>query len=78
MNGLDACIAIRGMEREDAKTIPVIALTANAFDEDVQRSLQAGMNAHLAKPVEPELLYETLENLAAEKYSTPDESEVKP
>ncbi len=41
-------------------------LSANAFDEDVQRSLQAGMNAHLSKPVEPERLYETLENLLAE------------
>lgn len=46
-----------------AKTIPIIAVTANAFDEDVQRSLQAGMNAHLNKPVDPERLFETLETL---------------
>ena len=63
MDGLEATRAIRAMDRPDAKTIPIIALTANAFDEDVQRSLQAGLNAHLSKPVEPENLYETLEGL---------------
>ena len=63
MDGLEATKAIRAMERQDAKTIPIIALTANAFDEDVQRSMQAGLNAHLSKPVEPEVLFETLENL---------------
>ena len=51
------------MDREDAKVIPIIALTANAFDEDVQRSMQAGLNAHLSKPVEPAALFETLEKL---------------
>lgn len=51
------------LDRPDAQTIPIIALTANAFDEDVQRSLQAGMNAHLSKPVDPEHLYQTLEEL---------------
>ena len=60
MDGLQATENIRALTREDSKTIPIIALTANAFDEDVQRSLQAGMNAHLTKPVEPEHLYETL------------------
>ena len=60
MDGLKATENIRALTRADAKTIPIIALTANAFDEDVQRSLQAGMNAHLTKPVEPEHLYETL------------------
>ncbi|MBQ6365965.1 MAG: response regulator [Oscillospiraceae bacterium] len=63
MDGLEATRTIRMMDRADAKTIPIIALTANAFDEDVQRSLQAGLNAHLSKPVHPEALFETLENL---------------
>ena len=63
MDGLEATKVIRAMEREDAKSIPIIALTANAFDEDVQRSLQAGLDAHLSKPVEPEILFVTLEKL---------------
>ena len=63
MDGLEATRTIRGMDRADAKEIPIIALTANAFDEDVQRSLQAGLNAHLSKPVQPEALFETLESL---------------
>ena len=63
MDGLEATKAIRALDREDAKTIPIIALTANAFDEDVQKSLQAGMNAHLSKPVKPEVLFKTLEDL---------------
>ena len=63
MDGLEATRRIRETDRKDAKSIPIIALTANAFDEDVQRSMQAGLDAHLSKPVEPELLFETLENL---------------
>ena len=63
MDGLEATRTIRNLERDDSKKIPIIALTANAFDEDVQRSMQAGLNAHLSKPVEPEALFETLENL---------------
>lgn len=63
MDGLEATRTIRASGREDAKTIPIIALTANAFDEDVQRSMQAGLNAHLSKPVEPEDLFDTLETL---------------
>ena len=51
------------LDRADSKAIPIIALTANAFDEDVQRSLQAGLNAHLSKPVDPDTLFETLESL---------------
>ena len=66
MDGLEATRTIRAMDREDARTIPIIALTANAFDEDVQRSMQAGLNAHLSKPVEPEVLYKTLEKLIKE------------
>ena len=63
MDGLEATRRIRAVDREDAQLIPIIALTANAFDEDVQRSLQAGLNAHLSKPVQPEVLFETLESL---------------
>ena len=66
MDGLEATAAIRKSKRADAKKIPIIALTANAFDEDVQRSLQAGMNAHLSKPIEPEHLYQTLGELIYE------------
>ncbi|MCR5105737.1 MAG: hypothetical protein K6B68_14985 [Eubacterium sp.] len=62
-SGQEATKAIRALERDDAKTIPIKALTANAFDEDVQRSLQAGMNAHLSKPIEPDVLFKTLEDL---------------
>ena len=65
MDGLEATRRIRALERADAKQIPIIALTANAFDEDVQRSMQAGLNAHLSKPVEAELLFETLESQIA-------------
>jgi CheY-like chemotaxis protein len=63
MDGLEATAAIRALKRPDASRVPIIALTANAFDEDVQRSLQVGMNAHLSKPVEPDHLYRTLEEL---------------
>ncbi len=66
MDGLEAAAAIRALDRPDAKKVPIIALTANAFDEDVQRSLQAGMNAHLNKPVEPDTLYQTLGELIYE------------
>ena len=63
MDGLTATSVIRAMERPDAEEIPIIALTANAFDEDVQRSLQVGLNAHLSKPIDPDKLYATLESL---------------
>ena len=63
MDGLEATTAIRNLDRKDAETIPIIAMTANAFDEDVQRSLQVGMDAHLSKPVDTDRLYQTLEEL---------------
>jgi CheY-like chemotaxis protein len=66
MDGLTATKTIRALPRPDAKTIPIIAMTANVFDEDVQRSLEAGMNAHLSKPIEPERLYDTMARLIAE------------
>ena len=52
MDGLQAASAIRALDRPDAKTIPILALSANTYEEDVRRSLEAGMNAHLAKPIE--------------------------
>lgn len=52
MDGLTTSKKIRAMERPDAKTIPIIAMTANAFKEDAERCIIAGMNAHLAKPLE--------------------------
>ena len=63
MDGLEASRHIRELDRLDAKSTPIIALTANAFDEDVERSLQSGLDAHLSKPVEPAALFEALENL---------------
>jgi CheY-like chemotaxis protein len=60
MGGLEAAKAIRALTRPDAQAVPIIAMTANAFDEDIQKSKDAGMNAHLAKPVSPQLLYEVL------------------
>lgn len=61
MNGLEAAEAIRAMERADAATVPIIAVTANAFDEDVECSAAAGMTAHLSKPIVPELLLAALQ-----------------
>ena len=60
VDGLTATRTIRAFDREDAKTIPIIAMTANAFDEDVKRCLEAGMNAHLSKPLQMERIMETL------------------
>lgn len=60
MDGLVATKSIRQMRKADAKTIPIIAMTANAFDEDIERTKAAGMNAHLAKPIEPVQLFQTL------------------
>ena len=67
MDGLSATRAIRALDRPDAKTVPIIAMTANVFDEDVERSLQAGMDAHLSKPIEPERMYETMARLIAQR-----------
>lgn len=61
MDGIEATKAIRRLERPDAKTVPIIAMTADAFAEDVQRCLDAGMDGHMAKPIEPDNLYQTLQ-----------------
>ena len=63
MDGLEAAKTIRSMDRSDAGTVPIIAVTANAFDSDIKNSLDAGMNSHIAKPVDAELLYDTLRKL---------------
>lgn len=60
MNGYDATKAIRALEREDAGRIPIIAMTANAFAEDVSDAMDAGMNAHIAKPIDVEVLKQTI------------------
>ena len=60
MDGIAATQAIRGLNRADAATVPILAMTANAFAEDIERSRKAGMNEHLAKPIEPETLYARL------------------
>ncbi|MBQ5787552.1 MAG: response regulator [Oscillospiraceae bacterium] len=60
MDGYEAARSIRALSREDAGTIPIIALTANASQEDVHRSMESGMNAHLVKPIDADLLYATL------------------
>lgn len=60
MDGLASARGIRAIGRPDTAAVPIIALTANAFESDVQQALAAGMNAHLAKPVDAELLYQTL------------------
>ena len=60
MDGYEAARTIRAMEREDAKQIPIFAMTANAFTEDVASSLSAGMTGHIAKPIDTQILYDTI------------------
>ena len=60
LNGLDAARKIRRLDREDAETIPIIAMSANAFSEDIASSLEAGMNAHISKPINTEKLIKML------------------
>ena len=60
MDGLTAASSIRRLSNADAKTVPILAMTANAFDDDIEKSKAAGMNAHLAKPIDPARLYQTL------------------
>ncbi|MEG1682546.1 MAG: response regulator [Oscillospiraceae bacterium] len=67
MDGLTAAQSIRQMRKADAATIPIIAMTANAFDEDIEKTKAAGMNAHLAKPIEPQLLYQTMQRFLYEE-----------
>ncbi len=63
MDGLRATREIRGLDRPDAGSIPIIAMTANAYEEDVQLSREAGMNGHLSKPIQPDQLFQTLSEM---------------
>lgn len=70
MDGKEAAKAIRAGSHPQAKTIPIVAMTANAFAEDVKQSMDAGMNAHLAKPIVPQQLYRTVWNFTRGKEQT--------
>ena len=63
MNGYEAAKKIRSLDREDAKTIPIIAMTANAFMEDRLKAKEAGMNEHIVKPLDVELLIKVIYKL---------------
>jgi len=68
MDGYAATKAIRQLPRIDSRNVPIIAMTADAFSDDVQKCLEAGMNAHLAKPINPSLMYQKLAQFIAERY----------
>ena len=63
MNGLEACRAIRRMPRQDAVSIPIIAMTANSFKEDADAAAEAGMDGFVTKPVDVEYLYQVLDRV---------------
>ena len=67
MDGLDAARVIRAMEREDCRAVPIVAMSANAFDDDLKKSVECGMNGHLSKPVEVDKLYQTLNRVIREQ-----------
>lgn len=60
INGLEASRMIRSMNKKDAKSVPIIGLSANAFQEDIEKAMQSGMNGYLPKPIDLERLYQTL------------------
>ena len=60
MDGLTAARKIRALAREDAKTVPIIAMTANAYQEDVKKCMDAGMNAFIPKPIDPDKMYQII------------------
>ena len=68
MNGYEATKMIRSLDREDAKAIPIIAMTANAFTEDRIRAKEAGMDEHIAKPVDVKLLVKVISRLVENSF----------
>lgn len=75
MDGLEATRIIRNLGHEDSSTVPIIALTANAYESDVKESLAAGMNVHLAKPTDSDTLYDTLKQTIARATQSDEGSE---
>lgn len=67
MNGLKAAKMIRALDRADAGTVPILAMTANAFSDDIRQSIEAGMNLHLMKPLDAEKLHQSIQTLALER-----------
>lgn len=67
MDGLEATRRIRSMERADAMVVPIIAMSANAFQEDIEKSLEAGLNAHLTKPLDGKKVTETMKKYLTNK-----------
>ena len=67
MNGYEATRAIRSSSHEEAKTIPIYAMTANPFKEDINEAFQAGMDGHLEKPIDIDRIYKILQKIVSEK-----------
>ena len=67
MGGIESASLLRKIERPDAREVPIVALTANAFQEDIQKCLDAGMNTHLSKPINPTLLIQTISDLISKR-----------
>lgn len=66
MDGYEATKNIRALNRDDALSVPIMAMTADAFEDDIQECLDAGMNGHIAKPVDPEVLRRKLSSILSE------------
>jgi len=60
LDGISAAREIRSLARKDSSEVPIIAMTANAYDTDVQNCLKAGMNGHISKPIDPPVMYQTI------------------
>ena len=71
MDGLMATEKIRETVRQDSKLIPIIAMTANAFESDIKMCIQSGMNAHLSKPIEPQRLFQVLSGWVKQTHKDP-------